>query len=229
VGEELRREVAFLEETWTEILMMVEPAFAIRLAALATLIARVGSDASAERWRGLANLAAITTAEMRGAGVADMYDVSLGVPFAHLRVEAEGDLERVLELIERYRLSGIEYWLLAMRPPVPSDDGLQGLLAREEALITDARGARFVLMIPKLPKHFLRHMRNAEQFDNPENPLDLQRAMRRLRALPEEFAEVWAALEAAAPDYARARRRPLASIEAFAEKLVSPLGPAGCD
>ena len=131
-------------------------------------------------------------------------------------------LTATLDAIERHRISGLEYWLLSTRPPLPDgDDEVRELIQWEAQIISEMHGARFVRLLPKLPKHYLRHVIDMEHFEERDEFFDQQRALELLARAPQELAQVWSALDFAAPQYARTRRNAFVSIETFAERLTA--------
>jgi hypothetical protein len=208
-------DLAFIESTWSEILMVVDPPFGLRLRILNLLVAESRGEQRPQLWRWLANACARTTADKRNAGAADPYDLSLASPFFHLPTDTEDELVTALDMIERYRISGLEYWFNVTRPPLPEDPAVQELLAQEEALLTEFRGARLVRLLPKLPRHYQRHMRDLDELETIGDSLSQDRAIARLYELPRAMWHVWDSLEESVPDYAQVRRNPVTSVEAF--------------
>jgi hypothetical protein len=226
VSDSTKRDMVFVDETWGDILAALAMGFAIRLRAVACLI--LGGDASGllPRWNWLAISAARDTASTRNGGFADEDDVSLAVALSYLPVASPDDLVSTLDLIERSRIAGLEYWLLAMRPPLPpaGDPDVDALIDVEAQLLTDMRGMRFVRLLPDLPKHYLRHVIDVNDMEAAGDLQDQGRALERMARIPHELAEVWSALEIASPDYGHTRRNPFLSVDDFVKRLTTDSG-----
>lgn len=221
IDDELRKRFEFVRDNWLPVLMPIQSSDAVRIVALDAL-ALAASTERAERMQQLAPAVPRLVENARSLGVIDYYDHSLDGIFGHLPVDAESDLLTTLDLIEDYRVGGIAYWLIMTRPSLPDDTKAKDLLEREEALLEELRGARFVRQISELPRHYQKYSIDMDHWESFGNPFDQQRAITRLQEIPGELLRLWGEMEELVPEYAEARRAPIPSLDEFARLLKAP-------
>lgn len=215
----MRNQLAFICENWIPVLMPMQSSDAVRLLALEALAVQPRADRTA-RMAELARMAVGLVERARVLGVNDYYDHSFDNIFGNLAVDPEEQLERTLDLIELYRASGLAHWLTVTRPELPKETAAQNLLEKEEALIEEFRGARFIRLSSDLPRHYQKYSINADHWESFGNPFDQERAASRLLEIADELKGIWAELDEIAPNYAKERRTPTPSLDEFAELLT---------
>jgi hypothetical protein len=174
LNDEVRHQFEFVRDNWMPVLMPLQSSDAVRILALDALALSSNASEKADRMKQLAPAVPRLVENARSLGVIDFYDHSLDGIFGHLPVEDESDLLTTLDLIERYRVAGIGYWLIMTRPPLPDDPAAEDLLEREESLLEEIRGARFVRQIEELPRHYKKYSINADNWESFGNPCTTQ-------------------------------------------------------
>ena len=221
IDTEVKKRFEFIRDNWIPVLMPIQASDALRILALDALAFAATPTGGTEHMTELARAAPRLVENARSLGVIDYYDRSFDGIFGHLNVEPEPDLLITLDLIETYRVSGIGYWLVMTRPSLPDDIKAKALLEKEEALLEELRGARFVRQISELPRHYQKYTIDMDLWESFGNPFDQERAASRLQEIPTELLRLWAEMEKVVPDYATARRAPIPTLDEFA-LLLNP-------
>jgi hypothetical protein len=208
----------------------------LRITALATLIKGANSRKDDEQWNALASLAASVIQWADHNGIYEPFDHALDAPFYELRTESSAALEHTLDCIEAYRQANLGYWL-SISPPL-HHEGMPGeLLDREQALLRELRGARFIRLLPHLPSHYGRYgFKIDEALAGPPpgvtpsardkgllqfDPFDQELAQRNLREARERLLELYEQMRGTCPEYAEVRMAPPMSANDFAAALNS--------
>ena len=236
VQEITRKELFDAMALTSSLIMSSAPDTYLRIAALAILIE--GSDAQklGERWNALATLAASVIRWADHSGVYEPFDHALDAPFYALQVDSTVALEHTLDCIEAYRQANLGYWLL-ISPPLHRKQVSADLLEQEQTLLRELRGARFIRLLPYLPRHYGRYgFRIDEALAGPPpgvtpsaqgedllrfDPYDQQLAERNLREVRERLLRLYEQMRATCPAYANVRITPLSSAQDFAAALIS--------
>jgi hypothetical protein len=204
----------------------------LRIVALATLI-----EKRDDQWSDLATLAASIIQRADHSGIYEPFDHALDAPFYGLRVDSSATLEHTLDCIEAYRQANLGYWL-SISPPLYYKGVPAELLEQERTLLRELRGARFIRLLPYLPRHYGRYgFRIDEALAGPPpgvtpsaryrddllrfDPFDQQLAERNLREVRERLLRLYDQMRATCPAYANVRITPLSSAQDFAAALIS--------
>ena len=242
VAEDIPAPLGDVYAAYGDIIGSSDPASYVRLIALLNL-AVDDAGARESNWYGLADTAASILEHAERAAIHKPFDNILDIPFHYLRADSVDGIERSLSSLERYRAAGLWYWLTVVPPALGGAQSDASPLRAEEArLLTELRGARFIRLVPHLPKHYQRYGYSMnERFSDPapgssgeesapgrraprrgdpyENPFDQDVARRQLKELQSELRELHAQMAAEDPAYAAARLDPCATLEAFASAL----------
>jgi len=139
--------------------------------------------------------------------------------------------------LEGFRAAGMGYWLMAA-PPLPSASeqiAAAALFEQERRLLTELRGAYFLILAPILPMYY-RYFVNPDEFHvfNPDDPTRFQPKPTFQYRLPDEgaskgfdhyirilgeLAELHDQMESFAPEYVQRRRTPVAEVASLAAAL----------
>jgi hypothetical protein len=213
------------------------PAAYLQIASLATML-RAGrtSDADAgARWQSLAETSASILGDADTRGIFEAFDRTLDIPFHALSVATGDAAERTLDLVERSRQANLGYWLL-IAPPTASEALPPGFDAEERVLLRELRGARFIRLLPHLPRHYRRYgFRIDEALAGPPSggapvqdggllqfdPFDQETAERYLGEVRERLARLHESLRSSAPRHAAMRSSPPSSAAEFITALGS--------
>jgi hypothetical protein len=163
-------------------------------------------------------------------------------PFYYLSAATEEGLRQTLAAIEAFRKANLGYWLAITPPPPPDDPSLEPLLSEERELLRELRGARFIRMLPFLPRHYRRYgvrFEEAELEPPPGaepappgsgvmkfDPFDQDLAQRELRQALERLEQLYLRMSALAPEYAAARATPPSSEADFNKALRAHAMPS---
>ncbi|MGQ0569517.1 MAG: hypothetical protein ACT4P5_08320 [Armatimonadota bacterium] len=218
-----------------EMVGMRAPVAFLRLGALYNLTLTEDEQARMARWRELASMATFILEGAVRQGVFEPLDHSLEVPFNYLDTGSDVTMNEMIRTLERYRTAGLTYWLAVVPPMLPPrGQEIHSLLKEEEDVLRELRGARFIRLLPYLPKHYRRYgveVREAMEMELPEgvakkeghllpfDPFDQELAVREMRESWERLEGLWERMAAVAPGYAAQRKEPSADIDEFAEAL----------
>ncbi|MEP7299998.1 MAG: hypothetical protein ABI699_00595 [Caldimonas sp.] len=236
---------ALLYEAMAMVAPLVErgaPSESLQIDALATTIAATGgapqaAGRSAERWAGMAARSAAILAYADATGLHEPFGHTLDAPFAALPVDTPAALETTLDAIERFRHANLGYWL-AIAPPDAHEPLPRGFLDEERALLAELRGARFIRLLPHLPRHYGRYGFNLRDLSAPLpagataspgsamgfDPFDQQAAQRLLLDARERLRALYGTLQATAPRHAAARLEAPSSAADFVAALAAHAG-----
>lgn len=219
------------------------PDVSLRLRALLALLAASDEPGRSERWQMLAGMSAQVLGWADRGGIQEPFHRVLDGPLYYLPASTEEELRHSLAAIEAFRSSNLGYWLAITPPPPPEDPGLEPLLGEERQLLTELRGARFIRMLPLLPRHYRRYGFRIEEAElgppvgaapsQPEDgilgfdPFDQSLAERELRESLERLEQLYTRMAAQAPKYAASRATPPSSEADFEQALQAHSKPTG--
>lgn len=211
------------------------PDVSLRIRALLECLDGAGKSDRRGHWPQLAAMAASILAWADRAGKQAPFDRVLDPPLSSLPISSEEELQLALDAIEAYRRANLGYWLAITPPPAPQDPALSPALAEEQALLRELRGARFIRMLPFLPRHYRRY---GFSFDDLEkgpppgataepgastplgfDPFDQDLAERTLRTSWEHLQQLYLRMQSQAPAYAATRAAPPSSEAEFSAAL----------
>lgn len=209
----------------------------VQIGALATTIdasgsAPVAAERTAGRWAELAARAAAVLFHADATGLHEPFGRTLDAPFAALPVDAPADLEATLDAIERFRRANLGYWL-AIAPPFAHEPLPPGFVEEEQRLLTELRGARFIRLVPHLPRHYGRYGFNLGDMSKPLPALvkpdpskaagfdvfDQEAGRRLMLETRDRLRDLYETLRATAPRHAAARLDPPSSPADFVAAL----------
>jgi hypothetical protein len=207
-----------------------EPLALLRLWALRALAD--DGPAAAEEWSRLAGFATEILERSVRRGVFRPLHNCLDIPFHYLGADE-------LDAVERYRCAGLAYWLAIAEPPRPAERAAASLVAEEDELLRELRGARFIRVLPHLPAHYRRYgFEIRDELDRPVpegateldeqggllrfDPFDQEHAARLLDETWDRLGSVWERMRDVAPEYAAERLEPFASAEELRRALAPP-------
>lgn len=155
----------------------------------------------------------------------------LGMPTERQGEPAE--IEKVYAVVEQFRAGALAYWLRA-NAPFPSRaerEALGPLLAEEDKLLEQLRGAYLLVLLPLLPSHFQYHDSSLEDiFQRQREPekygFDPDTGRREYEEIHADLVELYGRMEARAPEYARKRKDLAAGLADLRTCLAAHRRPA---
>lgn len=211
----------------------------VQIAALATWIDAPGSEPQAAartagRWADLAAMSAVILAHADASGIYEPFGHTLDAPFDALAVDTPAALETTLDAIERFRHANLGYWL-AIAPPAAREPLPPGFVEEEQALLRELRGARFIRLLPHLPRHYRRYGFDLSDMPKPLpgtapakeagplgfDPFDQDAARRLLLDARARLHALYGSWQTTAPRHAAVRLEPPSSAADFVAALAA--------
>ena len=217
----------------SELLVNIDPLATVQMRSLLNLVA-VSDKQREKNWEYLSNLATHVLEAHNRIGELQNLGRCLDIPFYYLGVNSPEYFEEKEHIMEVYRCAGIWYWLMVTPPTRPiGDPEVTAILEEENILLRELRGARFIRLLPHLPRHYGRHgFRIDEAMDTkpPDgaeqkegllkfNPFDQNLAIRELKEAGERLFTLFDRMQAVIPEYAVVRSNPLISVDKFTALL----------
>jgi hypothetical protein len=236
VAETTRMEFAEAGNTLGELLAAEDPLTWVRMASLAKLIL-IDASTPDSKWRALASDASRIMELSSQMGVFEPYDRCLDIPFCYLDTTSKEALIDTLDHLEAYRAGNLWYWFMITPPLVKSQQSeVSELHNVERTILRELRGARFIRLLPHLPKHYQRYTVVVDEALNrplPEgatargvpgsilnfDPFDQDLALRTLRDSEDRLMKVYEQMKATAPDYAVSQLNPRSDLSEFVAGL----------
>jgi hypothetical protein len=223
-------------ELYDPVLINEAPADHIRIIALLNL-AIPPDELTPKRWAELAKYAGTVTRQASRTALFDSFDRVLDIPFYYLPLADTSEKNQWLESFENFRCGKLWYWM-QISPPLTTDEpDPQPLRQRETDLLTELRGARFIRLLPRLPKHYQRFTfsysdtapdgtpmgdalaKGKQSQQGGFNPFDQTTALAELRDASKRLADLHASMEATCPLYASKRSHPVVTVETFMDSV----------
>ena len=126
-----------------------------------------------------------------------------------------------LSALEGFRAASMDYWL-AVAPPTPSareEGAAADLIAQENALLADLKGAYFMILAPILPMHYRRSARVLTDDPSSAKYPDTSKGLDHYKRIRGELSRLHTQMQDLAPSYARWRTSPIADLASFAAAL----------
>jgi hypothetical protein len=218
-----------------ELIKSMAPDVYVRLTTLAIGLGQADASQRAQQWIAHAHLAAAILQWANRNGIYESFDHILDAPFHALSADSPAAIESTLDCIEAYRQANLDYWL-CISPPQPPQELPAELLEQEQTLLRELRGARFIRLLPHLPRHYRRYgFRLDEAYASQSDanspsekkgplgfdPFDQGVAERYLTETHERLAELYQQMRSVAPAYADTRMKPRSSAQDLVAALHS--------
>ncbi len=216
-----------------ETLVTSDPVAVIQMRSLLNLVA-VKNKEQKDNWRYLSDLAVNILEVHNKMGEFQNLGRCLDIPFYYLESGDSSKLDQKMNFVERYRCSSLWYWLMVTRPEYSETEShFSEMLEKEKMLLRELRGARFIRMLPHLPRHYQRYGFNiTEAFDSPIpegstpkegllkfNPFDQNLAKRELKEAIDRLYDLFTNMGKISAEYANTRKESFISVEKFSSLL----------
>lgn len=124
--------------------------------------------------------------------------------------------------LERFRAASLKYWL-TVAAPLPSEaeaTAVAQLLEQEAELLTELKGAYFLVLSPILPMHYQRSARVWEPNDpSPPKAPEAGKGLDEYKRILDELTALYAQMQPLAPEYVQRRTAPAADVASLANAL----------
>jgi hypothetical protein len=123
---------------------------------------------------------------------------------------ASAPLSEFLSALESFRTADQDYWLIVTPPlpSVPEQEAAAALIEQEKKLLTELRGAYFLILAPILPMHYrkVKYLNESSSLGYP----DTSKGIDHYNSILGELRDLYAQMESHAPEYVRRRKAPFA-------------------